>query len=306
METNKTWLFITRCQPGLHSGHLDGIQQAQAQWITDVIIGIGSANKEFTSDNPFTYDERREMIHRCKQELIDISKITVWPIPDFGDNDTWLNYIMTQFPPFDYVISGNPRVQQIFQKTGKTVIPVDIRKPIKASMLRNNIALGNYHELEKHLPKDVVAYLKNINAFSRLQTIMKSERITPKLTVDIVFLDKEGNIILIERKNEPLGKALPGWFVDYGEDPKDAAAREAKEETSANIEINKLLGVRGKADRDPRGHAVTIAYQWEYIDGDIIAADDAQAIIRVQPKDLDLIHFAFPDHKEMIKKAIYG
>jgi ADP-ribose pyrophosphatase YjhB (NUDIX family) len=39
---------------------------------------------------------------------------------------------------------------------------------------------------------------------------MKSERITPKLTVDIVFFDKEGNIILVERKNEPLGKALPG------------------------------------------------------------------------------------------------
>jgi nicotinamide mononucleotide adenylyltransferase len=42
-----------------------------------VIIGIGSANKEFTSENPFTYDERREMIHRCQQELIDITKVTV-------------------------------------------------------------------------------------------------------------------------------------------------------------------------------------------------------------------------------------
>jgi len=117
---------------------------------------------------------------------------------------------MTQFPPFDYVISGNPRVQQIFRKTGKTVIPLDIRKPIKSSMLRNNISLGNYCKLEKHLSKDVVEYLKTINAFSRLQAIMKSERITPKLTVDIVFLDKDGNIILVERKNEPLGKALPG------------------------------------------------------------------------------------------------
>jgi hypothetical protein len=150
---------------------------------------------------------------------------------------------MTQFPHFDYVISGNPRVQQIFQTTGKTVIPLDIRKPIKSSMLRNNIALGNYHELSKHLPQDVIEYLKSINAFSRLQAIMKSERITPKLTVDIVFLDQEGNIILIERKNEPLGKALPGGFVDYGENPADAAIRESKEETSANIHIKRLIGV---------------------------------------------------------------
>lgn len=302
----KTWLFITRCQPGLHSWHLDGIKQAQEQWITDVIVGIGSANKEFTTENPFTYDERKEMIHRCQQELIDVQKIIVWPIPDFGDNDTWLNYILTQFPSFDYVISGNPRVQQIFQKSGKIVVPLDIRKPIKSSMLRNNIALGNYYELEKYLPQQVIQHLKNINAFSRLQSIMKSERITPKLTVDIVFLDKEGNIILIERKNEPLGKALPGGFVDYGEDPEDAAIREAKEETTANIHIDKLIGVWGKADRDPRGHAVTIAYQWMYDEGEIKAADDAKAIIKVQPKDIDAIHFAFPDHKEMILKALYG
>jgi hypothetical protein len=150
---------------------------------------------------------------------------------------------MTQFPPFDYVISGNPRVQNIFKNTGKTVIPIEIKKPVKSSMLRNNISLGNYHELEKHLPKDVVAYLKDINAFSRLQAIMKSERITPKLTVDIVFLDKEGNIILVDRKNEPLGKALPGGFVDYGEDPEHAAIRETREESSANVRIKKLLGV---------------------------------------------------------------
>jgi len=301
---SKTGLFITRAQPGLHSWHLDGIKQAYEQGITDVLIGIGSANKEFTSENPFTYDERREMIYRCKQELIDIQKVIVWPIPDFGNNEQRLNYIMTQFPPFDYIITGNPRVQQIFEKTGKKIIPIDIRKPIKASMLRNNICLGNYSELEKHLPKDVVEYLKSINAFSRLQSIMKSERITPKLTVDIVFLDNEWNIILVERKNEPLGKALPGWFVDYGEDPINAALRETKEETSANIHIKKLLGVRGKADRDPRGHAVTIAYQGEYIDGDIIAADDAKAIIRVKPEDIDTIDFAFPDHKEIVLEAL--
>jgi ADP-ribose pyrophosphatase YjhB (NUDIX family) len=59
-----------------------------------------------------------------------------------------------------------------------------------------------------------------------------------------------------------------------------------------------------KADRDPRGHAVTLAYQWTYVDGDILAADDAKAIIKVRPSDLDSIHFAFPDHKEMIIQAL--
>ena len=62
--------------------------------------------------------------------------------------------------------------------------------------------------------------------------------------------------------------------------------------------------MRWKADRDPRGHAVTIAYQWEHVDGEIVAADDATAIIKVKPEDLDTVHFAFPDHKEMILESL--
>ena len=42
------------------------------------------------------------------------------------------------------------------------------------------------------------------------------------------------------------------------------------------------------------------------IGGSLQAADDAKSILKVDIKDLDTIDFAFPDHKEMIKKAIYG
>ena len=34
------------------------------------------------------------------------------------------------------------------------------------------------------------------------------------------------------------------------------------------------------------------------------AADDAKAILKVEINDLDKIHFAFPDHKEMILSAL--
>ena len=133
---------------------------------------------------------------------------------------------------------------------------------------------------------------------------MSIPSISPKLAVDMVFLDKEGNIILIDRKNEPLGKALPGGFVNYWEEPKDAAVRETKEETSATVEVEKLLGVWGKKDRDPREHVVTIAYKGKYIEWEIKASDDAKGIVRVKPEDLDTINFAFPDHREIIDAAL--
>ena len=50
----------------------------------------------------------------------------------------------------------------------------------------------------------------------------------PTPTVDII-IEVEGGIVLIERKHEPTGWALPGGFVDHGESVETAAIREALE-----------------------------------------------------------------------------
>lgn len=107
MKTEKTGLFITRSQPGLHAGQVDGIRQAIAQWITKVIIWAWSANKEFTSENPFTYDERKKMIELSAKELLQDIEIEILPVPDMWDNEKWRNYIFSNAPEFKYIISGN-------------------------------------------------------------------------------------------------------------------------------------------------------------------------------------------------------
>jgi 8-oxo-dGTP diphosphatase len=55
---------------------------------------------------------------------------------------------------------------------------------------------------------------------------------------------------------------LPGGHVDYGEDPEVAVMRELQEECSlSGAGTPELLEVRGKPDRDPRYHIVTIVYR---------------------------------------------
>jgi len=101
---------------------------------------------------------------------------------------------------------------------------------------------------------------------------VKSYR-NPVPTVDII-IEINGGIVLIERKNEPLGWALPGGFVDYGETLEDAAIREAKEETSLDISNLRLVGCYSDPARDPRQHAISTVYAATGA-GEPRAADDA-------------------------------
>lgn len=127
----------------------------------------------------------------------------------------------------------------------------------------------------------------------------------PSLTVDIFIFDDEDNFILIKRRNEPYKDywALPGGFVDYGECVEDAAIREALEETSINVRLEKLVGVYSEPSRDPRGHTVSIAYTARGNMSEMKADDDACDINIFNLEELKKINLAF-DHEKIIKDCI--
>jgi len=81
----------------------------------------------------------------------------------------------------------------------------------------------------------------------------------PFPTVDII-IEFDDRIILIRRKNPPLGWALPGGFVDYGESLEEAAIREAREETSLTIRDLRLLGCYSDPSRDSRFHTISSVF----------------------------------------------
>lgn len=109
---------------------------------------------------------------------------------------------------------------------------------------------------------------------------MNARPVTPCLTVDIIIEltdRKERPILLIKRKNPPPGWAIPGGFVDSGETVEQAAVREAREETSLDVELKTLLGCYSNPARDVRGHTVTLVYIAESV-GIPRAQDDARDI----------------------------
>ena len=88
---------------------------------------------------------------------------------------------------------------------------------------------------------------------------------------------EDDRIILIKRKNPPFGWALPGGFVDYGESLESAAIREAKEETSLNVELLYQLGAYSDPARDARHHTISVIFVANAT-GEPEAADDAKDV----------------------------
>lgn len=129
---------------------------------------------------------------------------------------------------------------------------------------------------------------------------MKKHR-NPVPTVDIIIeIKREGaipGIVLIKRKNPPYGWALPGGFVDYGESLEEAALREAKEETSLDVELKGQLHTYSDPARDPRHHTISTVFMAES-EGEPTAQDDAAEIGIFAPEEIDF-PLAF-DHQEIL------
>ena len=108
--------------------------------------------------------------------------------------------------------------------------------------------------------------------------------ITPLLAVDILVeryddTKETPEILLIKRKNAPLGWALPGGFVTEGERLAVAAARELHEETGLVLSPNELCFTKilDEPLRDQRSHVVAVVYSGfvDVEDSEVEGSDDA-------------------------------
>ncbi len=106
---------------------------------------------------------------------------------------------------------------------------------------------------------------------------------TPTVDIIIELIDRPHRpIVLIERLNPPLGWAIPGGFVDYGESVETAAQREAQEETGLTVDLVDQFYVYSDPHRDPRQHTLSVVFL-ATATGNPQAGDDAKHLELFEP-----------------------
>ena len=126
------------------------------------------------------------------------------------------------------------------------------------------------------------ASVTHIEKFGRVRPVCPQcgwiHFVDPKVAA-AALIAQDGRVLLVRRVNDPHRGlwTLPAGFVDGGEDPAEAAARECLEETGLRVRVTRVFDIVSGREH-PRGADFVIVYLAEVLGGDMKPDDDADAV----------------------------
>ena len=161
-------LLIGRFQP-FHLGHLAALEFALSK-VDKLWLGLGSSNKPMEKNNPFSVEERQQMILSSIEDSIK-NKISIYPIPDLDNHVKWIKNIDTIVPDYEIVFSNDPMTEHLYSKRNVDVITIPFLKRDQLSGTRLRELIKSDHKWDDLVPEGTKILLQNFDAKNRLNIL---------------------------------------------------------------------------------------------------------------------------------------
>jgi len=322
-----------------HAGQLAIIERAAAI-APRVVVAIGSAHQARTAKNPFTWQERAEMI-RLALPAGDQERVTFVPVRDYYDAARWVRAVHAAAG-----VQAGERVALVGHHKDATseylndfpgwkLVEVASQGPLHAKALRSALFSGDNVDaslaaMACQVPQTTLQFLRawtQLPFFGSLRAeweALAAEQAKwarspyPPVFVTVDAVVRMGEHVLLIRRGRAPGQgllALPGGFLEQRETVYQSAVRELREETGLALFPSELraglkaVRVFDHPDRSQRGRVITHAHYFAF-QGDrlpeVAGSDDAQEARWVRVDELAALEDQFHDDHFHILDAFLG
>ena len=168
-------LFVGRFQP-VHNGHLKAIDWCVNE-CDELIVLVGSSQRCYEVENPFTVGERIEMLRRVLRSSKLLEKTEILSVPDINNHALWVAHINSLVPEYEVVFSNNPLAIRLFKDAGKKCVEVPFfdRKSNDGTKIRESMVKND--EWKKLVPKEVTEFVEERGIIGRVQNVANEDKV---------------------------------------------------------------------------------------------------------------------------------
>ncbi|WP_309572017.1 bifunctional nicotinamide-nucleotide adenylyltransferase/Nudix hydroxylase [Deinococcus sp.] len=322
-------VYVGRFEPP-HTAHL-GVMLEALDSVQKLIIVIGSARAARTSKNPFTAEERQEIIAAMLQEAgIPKPRVLFVHVRDYFYNETlWLSEVQRGVQAHtrgssDVALIGHIKDESSYYLRSFPAwefIPTHVQSDLSATAVRRAFFEDRLDDVSGMVPPAVHAFLSTFRQtteyadlraeYDYLREYRESWKDAPFppvfLTADGV-VTRSGHVLLIRRDGLPgRGRlAMPGGFVGQHETLLECAMRKVRGESGLNAAIPLDTQLRSQkvfdySDRSLRGRTVTHAFHFDLGIGQLPVLGEKGALWMPLGDAMAQPELFFEDHHAIIE-----